>query len=167
MVCTYTNVAVDNLVEGFVTAGLDPVRIGYGQIKSTLQEHSFEFKIEKHPLYPKYKVRLRELEEPRKGFEANVRSYLRTPEAGAPSWRALAFEKLSGRFIRETIEVQLQKAGYVPANANRSVDQCRRCAFLHLPTHSGNLWAPLGVHYLYQLWVSPIERHGLSRGLLG
>ena len=56
MVCTYTNVAVDNLVEGFVDAGLDPVRIGYGQIKSTLQEHSLEFKLEQHPLFPKYKV---------------------------------------------------------------------------------------------------------------
>jgi len=56
MVCTYTNVAVDNLVEGFVTAGLDPVRIGYGKTKSALQEHSFEFKMEQHPLYPAYEV---------------------------------------------------------------------------------------------------------------
>ena len=56
LVCTYTNVAVDNLVEGFVTAGLDPVRIGYGQTKLTLQEHSLESKFEKHPLYDKYKV---------------------------------------------------------------------------------------------------------------
>ena len=56
LVCTYTNVAVDNLVEGFVNAGLDPVRIGYGQTKSTLQEHSLESKVEKHPLYPSYKV---------------------------------------------------------------------------------------------------------------
>ena len=59
--CTYTNVAVDNLVEGFVTAGLDPVRIGYGQTKSTLQEHSLESKMEKHPLYQKYEVACGEL----------------------------------------------------------------------------------------------------------
>ena len=63
MVCTYTNVAVDNLVEGFVKAGLDPVRIGYGQIKSTLQEYSLESKIERHPLYPKYGVVLENMEE--------------------------------------------------------------------------------------------------------
>lgn len=56
LVCTYTNVAVDNLVEGFVTAGLDPVRIGYGQTKSTLQQHSLESKVEKHPLYAKYEA---------------------------------------------------------------------------------------------------------------
>lgn len=62
-VCTYTNVAVDNLMEGFVNAGLDPVRIGYGQFKFNLQEHSFQSKLEKHPLYPKYQVILEDLEE--------------------------------------------------------------------------------------------------------
>ena len=76
MVCTYTNVAVDNLVEGFVNAGLDPVRIGYGQIKSTLQEHSFEFKLERHPLYPEYKIVLENLEKFEKELKrTNVRIF--------------------------------------------------------------------------------------------
>jgi hypothetical protein len=69
LVCTYTNVAVDNLVEGFANAGLDPVRIGYGQLKATLQEHSLEFKIEKHPLYPKYEM----LSEGLKGLEKDLK----------------------------------------------------------------------------------------------
>jgi len=69
MVCTYTNVAVDNLVEGLVAAGLDPIRIGYGQIKSTLQEHSLEFKIEQHPLYAEYRVVSKGLE----GLEKDLR----------------------------------------------------------------------------------------------
>ncbi|KAF9785941.1 P-loop containing nucleoside triphosphate hydrolase protein [Thelephora terrestris] len=75
LVCTYTNVAVDNLVEGFVNAGLDPVRIGYGQIKSTLQEHSLEFKIQKHPLYPSYEVvseNLKKLEKELKRTRARI-----------------------------------------------------------------------------------------------
>lgn len=75
LVCTYTNVAVDNLVEGFGNAGLDPVRIGYGQIKSTLQEHSLEFKMKKHPLYPMYEAtseKLKMLEKELKQTHARI-----------------------------------------------------------------------------------------------
>ena len=85
MVCTYTNVAVDNLVEGFVTAGLDPVRIGYGQIKSTLQEHSFEFKIEQHPLYPKYEVVSENLKELEKDLSRTYARIFEHQERGALS----------------------------------------------------------------------------------
>ena len=85
MVCTYTNVAVDNLVEGFVNAGLDPVRIGYGQIKSTLQEHSLEFKLEQHPLYPKYKVVLEKIEELEKGLKRIRARISEHQDQGGPS----------------------------------------------------------------------------------
>lgn len=51
LVCTYTNVAVDNLVEGFVAAGVKPLRVGYGgKIKPSLYEHTLDAKLEAHPL---------------------------------------------------------------------------------------------------------------------
>jgi hypothetical protein len=85
LVCTYTNVAVDNLVEGFVTAGLDPVRIGYGQIKSTLQEYSLESKFEKHPLYTKYEVASEELKILEKELKRTYARIFEKRELGRPS----------------------------------------------------------------------------------
>lgn len=84
LVCTYTNVAVDNLVEGFVAAGLDPVRIGYGQTKSTLQEHSLEFKIEKHPLYARYKTVSDELKKLEKKSKRTYARILEQQKQGGP-----------------------------------------------------------------------------------
>ncbi|KAI0030729.1 AAA domain-containing protein [Vararia minispora EC-137] len=50
LVCTYTNVAVDNLVEGFSQAGLNPVRVGSeGMIRETLQRHSLQAQLSVHP----------------------------------------------------------------------------------------------------------------------
>ncbi|OAX35034.1 P-loop containing nucleoside triphosphate hydrolase protein [Rhizopogon vinicolor AM-OR11-026] len=63
LVCTYTNVAVDNLVEGFVAAGVKPLRVGYGgKIKSSLYEHTLDAKLEAHPLKPKADQVLKEQE---------------------------------------------------------------------------------------------------------
>ncbi|TFY81080.1 hypothetical protein EWM64_g2933 [Hericium alpestre] len=54
LVCTYTNVAVDNLVEGLVAAGVKPLRVGYsGKVEASLYEHTLEAKLEAHPLRPK------------------------------------------------------------------------------------------------------------------
>ncbi|KAG2076441.1 P-loop containing nucleoside triphosphate hydrolase protein [Suillus decipiens] len=51
LVCTYTNVAVDNLVEGFAAAGVKPLRVGFGaKIKSSLHEYTLDAKLEAHPL---------------------------------------------------------------------------------------------------------------------
>jgi len=117
MVCTYTNVAVDNLVEGFATAGLDPIRIGYGQVKSTLQEHSFEFKIEQHPLYPKYGVVLENLKSLEKDLSQTYARIFEHQKQKAPpselsrltSRRDVLYAKLS-RFnsTKQTMYQQMQ-----------------------------------------------------------
>uniref|UniRef100_A0A8H8CFX0 P-loop containing nucleoside triphosphate hydrolase protein n=1 Tax=Psilocybe cubensis TaxID=181762 RepID=A0A8H8CFX0_PSICU len=54
LVCTYTNVAVDNLVDGLARAGLKPLRVGYsGNVRESLIEHTLDAKLSAHPLHPK------------------------------------------------------------------------------------------------------------------
>ncbi|KAF9238389.1 P-loop containing nucleoside triphosphate hydrolase protein [Melanogaster broomeanus] len=54
LVCTYTNTAVDNLVEGFAAVGVKPLRIGApGKIKDCLMEHTLDYKLDQHVLKPK------------------------------------------------------------------------------------------------------------------
>ncbi|KAL1743074.1 P-loop containing nucleoside triphosphate hydrolase protein [Schizophyllum fasciatum] len=53
MICTYTNVAVDNLVEGLVNAGLKPLRVGFGgKVQAELMEHTMDYKLSQHPARP-------------------------------------------------------------------------------------------------------------------
>jgi len=49
------NVAVDNLVGGFVVAGVMPLWVGFGtKVKASLAEYSLEYHLDKHLL--KHKV---------------------------------------------------------------------------------------------------------------
>ena len=53
LLCTYTNVAVDNLVEGLVKTGVKPVRVSFGsKVKESLEETTLEWKISAHKLKP-------------------------------------------------------------------------------------------------------------------
>lgn len=53
LVCTYTNVAVDNLVEGMAAVGIRPLRVGFNaKVKPALHPHTLDAKIELHPLKP-------------------------------------------------------------------------------------------------------------------
>ncbi|EAU87614.2 hypothetical protein CC1G_09711 [Coprinopsis cinerea okayama7 len=52
LVCTYTNVAVDNLVEGLAAAGVKPLRVGaVGSVRPSLLQHTLAAKLEAHPLF--------------------------------------------------------------------------------------------------------------------
>ncbi|TFK20432.1 P-loop containing nucleoside triphosphate hydrolase protein [Coprinopsis marcescibilis] len=68
LVCTYTNVAVDHLVEGLAGAGVKPLRVGTsgvgaGQSKASIAPFSLQTKLEAHRLYPVHTKLLKEEEE--------------------------------------------------------------------------------------------------------
>ncbi|KAG5650472.1 hypothetical protein H0H81_012135, partial [Sphagnurus paluster] len=51
LVCTYTNVAVDNLVEGLVAGGVKALRVGSGShVRASLLEYTLDHKLAIHPL---------------------------------------------------------------------------------------------------------------------
>lgn len=51
--CTYTNVAVDHLVEGLVAKGLHALRVGYNvKVRPSVLRYTLESKIEVHPRKP-------------------------------------------------------------------------------------------------------------------
>ncbi|KAF8305833.1 P-loop containing nucleoside triphosphate hydrolase protein, partial [Clavulina sp. PMI_390] len=53
VVCTYTNVAVDNLVESFSNCGLNPLRVGFaGRVPDHLHNYTLDAKIEAHSSKP-------------------------------------------------------------------------------------------------------------------
>ena len=50
LVCTYTNMALDHVVEGLVGRGLKPLRVGIdGKVQPTLREYSLEAYLDRHP----------------------------------------------------------------------------------------------------------------------
>jgi hypothetical protein len=67
LVCTYTNVAVDHLVEGLAGAGLKPLRFGSVQrVPPALLKYTLEHQLQAHPLYRRYKKALEEREDSEK-----------------------------------------------------------------------------------------------------
>lgn len=55
LLCTFTNVAVDNLVEGIIASSLRPVRVGSSaKIKSSLQSYAAEKQLQNHRLTPEW-----------------------------------------------------------------------------------------------------------------
>ncbi|KAF5352943.1 hypothetical protein D9758_007897 [Tetrapyrgos nigripes] len=57
LVCTYTNVAVDNLVEGLANTELKPLRAtSAGKIKPSLAQYTLEYQVDHHPLQVDYKA---------------------------------------------------------------------------------------------------------------
>lgn len=95
LVCTYTNVAVDNLVEGFAKAGVKPLRIGQSaHVRQSLIEHSLDYKLQQHPLHAKLMTVLNEDEEINAAMKELSKKYgsleLRIKETANPRRSTLA-----------------------------------------------------------------------------
>ncbi|KAF8627603.1 hypothetical protein AX17_006174 [Amanita inopinata Kibby_2008] len=107
LVCTYTNAAVDNLVEGLASAGVKPLRVGFGEkVRPSLAEHSLDYQIECHPLRATLSPILKEekkLEERRHDLSVQV-AEARSSAADGPKAQK-KFERLGMRY--ESLNRQL------------------------------------------------------------
>ena len=88
LVCTYTNVAVDNLLEGFAAGGMKPVRVGMENCrKEELEQFTFEWQFDRHQLKPK----LDELQAERAELQQEIKAMLKDIEAlmaaRKPRWK--------------------------------------------------------------------------------
>lgn len=81
--------AVDNLVEGFVKAGLKPLRVGFGsRIRASLRDYSLDYLLTKHPLQPlclETIALLNELEEEINQLSSRLSETLKKLENGGSS----------------------------------------------------------------------------------
>ncbi|KAL7421984.1 hypothetical protein Q5752_003756 [Cryptotrichosporon argae] len=69
LVCAHTNVAVDNLLEGFAAHGLVPVRYGASdRVRDDLAQYTLDERVRQHPLGPD----IARLEEARKALSATL-----------------------------------------------------------------------------------------------
>ena len=50
LVCTYTNMALDHIVEGLIGRGLKPLRVGLGaKVQPALKDYTMEAYLDRHP----------------------------------------------------------------------------------------------------------------------
>ncbi|THH07595.1 hypothetical protein EW145_g3266 [Phellinidium pouzarii] len=78
LVCTYTNVAVDNLLESLIANGLKPLRVGFeGKEKVGLEDYMFQHQFENHvekPAYTKCKEAKEEVTKAIRDLEAKIKA---------------------------------------------------------------------------------------------
>jgi hypothetical protein len=76
LVCTYTNIALDHVVEGLVGRGLKPLRVGIdGKVQPALREYSLEAYLDRHPRRSELERLVRDetkLEEKLRTLERNI-----------------------------------------------------------------------------------------------
>lgn len=167
--CTYTNVAVDNLVEGFARSGVKPLRIGYGKVRPSLLEHTLDHKLSKHALKPKLEQASAELERVEKQLKPLSDDIDKILTKGTPAQLTRLepmkrnyqrLENLSGRLKAKEYAIYQEMLGDIVRQAD--VVCSFRLSSLFL-AH----WLFLGMYNLYHICFSVPQCDRLSRRVPG
>ena len=104
LVCTYTNSALDHLVEGFVERGLKPLRVG-DPMQDGLKEYTLHYQFEIHPGKPEYDS----LEQKKEQLESKLRRQLDSKRRKEQLESILEEGQLESE-PRKEVESKLEKA---------------------------------------------------------
>ncbi|KAF7370780.1 hypothetical protein MSAN_00711400 [Mycena sanguinolenta] len=115
LVCTYTNVAVDNLVEGLAASNVRPLRVGFGgKVKDSLAEHTLEYHLEYHPRKPSLDLLLKEEKGIALGIHELSKKMLdvreRLERAKTPNARQVVIQILTNMEADLTLRERMQKS---------------------------------------------------------
>lgn len=171
MLCTYTNVAVDHLVEGLVGATLSPLRVGYvGKVKQSLLEHTLEHKLTKHPLaaqLQRIKDQMEKTEERLKALETRIKEL--QPKLGGRNHLSQRLEAMEADAIIMSRQIETLKAKgfavYLKMVREIVVEADVVSDAWQVTVKLAITYSDSGLHDVYNVCITNIECHRLPLGV--
>ena len=160
LVCTYTNMALDHIVEGLVGRGLKPLRVGLdAKVRPALKDYVLEAYLEKHPRRRDLERLVREeakLQEKTRVMEKSIEEAKNQPK------RLVNLRTIMANVDRQfwAVQAKLFRLRQVMiTDVLKQVDVVGSHIDLHLPFSLTRLWYFLDLHHVHRRSILRTEEH--------